>query len=304
MQKVQSLSVDFKAELVGASLLGEADDISRIIIERLGINPRPHTRDVIRTYEDTGLFSLNSHLVIQSFRQSIYDAMPENIFHPPSLGGIGKSTDEIVEEIRLQRRREADARKFFAPFEQEASYIEIQALFQELVYEQKGRFSNLFQLFEQAWPILKQLPAATALAFIYVIPVLHGMSGDRVWTERCFGYILGFPVTIREIYETVAVAPEMVSFTAGSSLLGINSNFGGQQDDGYVSWQLTIGPVPHDHIAGVLPHTNFYQLLLLLSDYFIPAGMFVRYNISSEKEQFTKLGESENSARLGYSFFL
>ncbi len=304
MQTFQSLETDFKAEVIGAAMLTKDADIGHILIERLGSNSRPHTKDILRIYEDTGLYNLNEQLVIQSYRQSIYDAVPENVFHPPTLGGIGKTAGEIVEEIQLQRQREKDARKFFSPFEQEASYIEMQALALELMYELKGSFDNLFDLFEQAWPILRKLPRATGLAFIYMLPVLHRIRGNRAWAAQCFAYILGFPVTITEVYGLENVADGLGCFTTGSAQLGITTTFGGYQYDGEAAWHIDVGPVPHKDMAMVLPHTDFYGLLLLLSDYFIPAGLFVHYAIRSGKEQPTLLNAGDNAARLNYTFFL
>jgi hypothetical protein len=132
MQTIQELKTDFRAEVIAVSLLRKDDDLAKIIIDRLGNSQRGHTKDLYNVTEIYGSVSHGAQIAIQSFRHSIYDSMPENVFHPPTLGGVGKSSAEIVGEIRLQRKREQDARKFFKPFEQEISYIEMQYLLVEL----------------------------------------------------------------------------------------------------------------------------------------------------------------------------
>ena len=306
MQLLQDLQADYKAEVVGASLLAEHRDISRIIIDRLGINPRSHTKDLYRVFEETGQYDLNVHTVLQTFRQSIYDTIPEALFHPPTLGGIGRTNEEIVEEVRIQRKREEDARKFFKPFEQEASYIEMHTLLLELMYEQKATYDQFYSLFEQAWPILRGLPEAVALSFIYVLPILHQVRGDRLWTERCLSFVTGFPVTITENYHLQQIMPELPGFTVSGCRLGIDSNFGGMQYDGISCWDIAVGPIPETLIPAVLPESGFIDLIELLTEHFIPSAIFTRLTIHPASQPATVLNTNSGtgSARLGYSFFL
>ena len=40
----------------------------------------PHTKDVYKVYESLDQLDLTNQIVIETFRQSIYDALPENLF--------------------------------------------------------------------------------------------------------------------------------------------------------------------------------------------------------------------------------
>ncbi|MFT3936528.1 MAG: hypothetical protein QM726_23080 [Chitinophagaceae bacterium] len=302
MQVIQELETDFKAEVIAVSLLGHKQDFGSIIFDRLGNRARGHTKDAYHIADWLG--GATDKVAIQSFRQSMYDAMPENFFHPVTLGGVGKSNDDIIHEIRHQRKIEQDARKFFKPFEQEASYIEMQSLLLELMYEQKATFSNLLDLFKQTWPILGRLPSSVALSFIYILPILHEVRGDIKWIERCLLFVTGFDVRIEENNSLNKIDTSLPSFTTGNSLLGINSSLAGNQYDGIAGWDIHIGPVPQSSVADVLPHSGFIELMQLLADHFVPSGIFINFIIHPEKGTDTVLSPEADGPCLGYSFFL
>lgn len=305
MEILEKMAADFKAEVVATQMLAEDQDIGKILINRLGSTPRTHTKDVVKHYEDIGQFNLDKYTVIESFRQSIYEALPENVFHPPTLGGLGKTQDEIVEEIKMQRRKEVEARTFFKPFEQEAPYLEIQALMLELMYEKKGSYDNLFRLFEQGWPVIARLPYSMALSFIYILPILHQVRGNRSWTEKCLSFLTGFPVSIRENYVSGHIDASLDGFTLGHSGLGIDSCLGGNQYDGMYGWDVHVGPVPEAYTTEILPRSGFTELLDLLAEHFVPADLFVRYFIKTEPVPGTALlPDSATAGRLGYTFYL
>ncbi|RYZ49600.1 MAG: hypothetical protein EOP49_15930 [Sphingobacteriales bacterium] len=304
MDILEKMAADFKAEVIATQLLAEELDVSKIIIDRLGSTPRTHTKDVYRTYEDISQYNLDRYTVLQSFRQSIYEAIPENVFHPPTLGGLGRTQDEIVEEIKVQRKKEAEARNFFKPFEQEAPYLEMQALMLELMYEKKGTYDNLYRLFEQGWPVISKLPYSTALSFIYILPILNEVRGKREWTEKCLHFLTGFPVEIRENYVSGKIVDVPGAFTVGASTLGISSNFSGNQYDGLFGWDIHIGPVPEYLTMTVIPQSGFTELLDILSEHFVPANIFVQYFIQSEPLPQTTLLPDPSAGRLGYTFYL
>jgi len=304
MQVLQNLRDDYRVEVLGAALLAASGDVSHIIIERLGINGRSYAKDQYRVSEQQGLYDLEPKTVIQSFRQSIYDMLPESLFHPPTLGGIGRTEEEIVAEIREQRKREEQARKFFQPFEQEPSYVEMQALLLELMYEQKGSYPQFYNLFAQAWPILSRLPEEVALSFIYILPILHQVRGDIAWTAQCMAFIVGMPVVITQETGLQKIPAGLPFLKTGVSRLGIDTALGGAQYDGLEQWKITVGPVPPESIEGVLPQTGFRALLEQLAHYFLPANMFYSFKIETMCTEAALNAAAPDKSRLGYSFYL
>lgn len=303
MNFLEQIASDYKAELVASQLLTLDTDFSKIIIDRLGQLPRTYTKDVYHAFEDVSEVSLNSYRVLQSFRQSIYEAIPESVFHPPTLGGLGKSSEEIIEEIKLQRKKENEARLFFKPFEQEAPYIEIAGLMMELMYEKKNTYDNLYHLFEQSWPIITKLPRGAALSFIYMLPILSEISGQRSWVAQCLSFLLDIPVTIHENYATVAVPEAAEGFVMGDAALGLTTAFSGRQDDGLPTWVLNIGPVTKENAVAILPQSGFEELVDDLLAYFAPAHIFIHKHIIVDCKAPASLSKEDIAAsRLGYTF--
>ncbi|MEX6687655.1 hypothetical protein QTN47_09140 [Danxiaibacter flavus] len=305
MQPLINLEADFKTEVIAALLVAGDQDVSRIILERLGNNPRPYSKDIHHIYEHVSAGNLSKHTIFQTYRQSIYEALPESLFHPPTLGEITMTEAQAVEEIRLQRRREHDARIFFRPFEQESSYVEISALLIELMYEQKGRFNNLFYLFGQAWPIINRLPEETALCFIYILPILHEVRGNRKWIEQCLSFLLNRPIMIDSVYNVKEIIASD-NFSLNVCRLGIDSSLGGlAYYDGVPEWNICIGPVHKENICSVLPQSEFFEVLEMLTACFIPDFVFSRYTIITQKEGDTFLSANQDyNGRLGHTFYL
>lgn len=304
MNLVDRLQLDYKAELLASCFLNEEDDFSKIVIRRLGSSSRTYTKDVYKLYEDWNNLDTTNQVVIETFRKSIYDALPENAFHPSTLGGLGKTEAEIVLEIQYQQRKEAEARKFFMPFEQEGSYVEMQALLTELRLDKKVAYNDMLQLFEKGWPILGKLPRMTALAFIYMLPILHKVRGKKKWIEKSLAFILGYPIAIKEVFEYKKIEKNNIAFVTGKASLGINTTLKGCQYDGVPDWKIQIGPIPETAISAVLPNSGFTDLVELLLGYFTPAYLFAHYTICTEQKTTFLNIEKKEQARLGYSFYL
>jgi hypothetical protein len=130
------------------------------------------------------------------------------------------------------------------------------------------------------------------------------VRGDSRWIADCLSFVLGFKVSIQQVFKHDTVEKTMPSFTTGGSCLGIATRLKGQQYDGFFSWEVHIGPVPQEGIPAILPGSGFSDLLKLLAEETFPSGVFVDYIIDLPKHGASILSDPEDSARLGYSFYL
>ncbi len=96
------LQTDFKAEAVAVNLLKYHRAVSNIFIERVGVNDRAYLKD-IKSITSSYLGFDEEVFTIESYREGIYDYLPEGLFHPPSLGASRKNVDTVVREIRRQK---------------------------------------------------------------------------------------------------------------------------------------------------------------------------------------------------------
>ena len=104
-QHVNQLHTDYKAEVIGASLLEFYKTAEHLFIERIGVNKRARNKDIVHTADRYYNYD-NKYYVIKTNREGIYDYLPQGLFHAPTLGGLNKSTEDIINEIRNQSKSE------------------------------------------------------------------------------------------------------------------------------------------------------------------------------------------------------
>jgi hypothetical protein len=267
---INELETDYKAEVVAASLLGYYHAAERIFIKRMGINDRAKNKDVV-ILKNKSFNMEDESLIIETNREGIYDYMPEGTFHIPTLGNINNSTDNIIEEIRKQKKAEEEARLFFMPFELEASYVELSALYYENCLDNKGANEDLLNVLKELWPIMQQLDESDAKTFIHLLPFFHAARGNKIWFQKCMTAFLGYPVAVTNVHHLVEEDSNANNLLLSRTTLGINTLLCGNHYNGNVNWQINIGPVEANDISKFIVGSNFNKLLYAIYDYCLPA---------------------------------
>ncbi|WP_330746502.1 type VI secretion system baseplate subunit TssG [Chryseobacterium sp. CP-77] len=300
------LQTDFKAEAVAVNLLKYHRAVSNIFIERVGVNDRAYLKD-IKSISSSYLGFDEEVFTIETYREGIYDYLPEGLFHPPSLGASRKNVDTVVREIRKQKRVEDDARKFFRPFELEVFFTEISALLKESEFDITSNTDSLLETVSELWPLIKMLDKQSAYIFMHILPFFHQIRGDKRWFERCMTAFLQVPVK-------VSFSPNIIdgieknddSMLLGNSRLGVTYIPSGPHMDGQRNWVVNIGPIPYGDMKKYIPGSPFRNVLHALYDYFLPVTVDVEENFVTEKKEysFSLEDDERNASRLGYSTFL
>ena len=123
--RVNTLTTDYRAEVIAALLLGpDAARPETLLLHRNPSLARPHTKDLAALRTETG-YDDAERWILETYREGLYEMLPENLFHEPTLGTPQSPEVEVVARIRQHRTEEAQARSFFSPFEQELSYLNI-----------------------------------------------------------------------------------------------------------------------------------------------------------------------------------
>ncbi|WP_394673799.1 type VI secretion system baseplate subunit TssG [uncultured Chryseobacterium sp.] len=300
------LQTDFKAEAVAVNLLKYHRAVSNIFIERIGINDRAYLKDIRRITSQYLGFD-EEVFTIETYREGIYDYLPEGLFHPPSLGASRKNVDHIVREIRKQKKVEEDARKFFRPFELEIFFTEISALLKEFDYDIASDTHTLLNTVSELWPLLRMLDRHHASIFIYILPFFHQIRGDKAWFERCMSAFLQVPVEVTFAPNVIdKIEQEDDSMLLGNSRLGVTYIPSGRHMDGERNWVVNIGPIPYREMKNYIEGSPFRTVLRALYDHFLPVTVEVEENFITEKQDysFSLEDDERNASRLGYSTFL
>nr|WP_314491142.1 type VI secretion system baseplate subunit TssG [uncultured Chryseobacterium sp.] len=300
------LQTDFKAEAVAVNLLKYHRSVSNIFIDRIGINDRAYLKD-IKSISSHYLGFDEEVLSIKTYREGIYDYLPEGIFHPPSLNTSRKNVESVVNEIRKQKRVEEDARKFFMPFELEIFFTEIGALLKEYDFDLASETDSLLTVFSELWPVVKMLDKKNAYIFIHILPFFHQIRGDKKWFERCMTSFLQVPVEITFAPNVIdRIEDEDDSILLGNSRLGVTFIPSGRHMDGERNWVVNVGPIPYHEMKKYIPGNPFRKVLQALYDYCLPVNVDIEENFVTEKEEYSFMLEDDerNSNRLGFSTFL
>ncbi len=300
------LQTDFKAEAVAVNLLKYQRTVSNIFIERVGVNDRAYLKD-IKSISSSYLGFDEEVFTIESYREGIYDYLPEGLFHPPSLGASRKNVDTVVREIRKQKRVEEDARKFFRPFELEVFFTEISALLKESEFDITSNTDALLETVSELWPLIDMLDKQSAYIFIHILPFFHQIRGDKRWFERCMTAFLQVPVKVTFSPNVIdGIEKNDDSMLLGNSKLGVTYIPSGRHMDGQRNWVVNIGPIPYADMKKYIPESPFRKVLQTLYDYFLPVTVDIEENFVTEKLEYSFCLEDDerNASRLGYSTFL
>ncbi|MGN7863851.1 type VI secretion system baseplate subunit TssG [Chryseobacterium sp. 22458] len=300
------LQTDFKAEAVAVNLLKYHRTVSNIFIDRVGVNDRAYLKD-IKSISSSYLGFDEEVFTIESYREGIYDYLPEGLFHPPSLGASRKNVDTVVREIRKQKRVEEDARKFFRPFELEVFFTEISALLKESEFDITSNTDALLDTVSELWPLVRMLDKQSAYIFMHILPFFHQIRGDKRWFERCMTAFLQVPVEVTFSPNVIdEIEKNDDSMLLGNSRLGVTYIPSGRHMDGQRNWVVNIGPIPYEEMKKYIPGSPFRKVLQALYDYFLPVTVDVEENFVTEKVEysFSLEDDDRNASRLGYSTFL
>lgn len=300
-----TLYSDYKAEVIALNLLKYFPEVEQVFLKRLGSNNRSFHKDVEQI--NSQQHALGDLVVsIASYREGMYDYLPEGIFHPPSLGNHKSRIDDIIVAIQQQKKIESSARDFFQPFELECFFLARNALAKEAEFEVTTQSPLFLTIMKALWPLLNVLDDDTAKVFIYILPFFHTVIGNKQWFEKFLMAFLKIPVRIDYVPHKVSdihVASDTVSLS--NFHLGISMVLSGEHMDGERNWIIHYGPIPYAAIAQYVPHSEQRKLLRVLYDYCLPVTVdVVEYFITDKNEDSFILDSEQDTSRLGYSTFL
>ncbi|MFC6269737.1 hypothetical protein [Frigoriflavimonas asaccharolytica] len=300
-----TLGTDFKVEAIAANLLKYYNADTSIFIKRIGLNDRPYLKDLRKMYHSN--FGLDEETIImESYRESLYDYLPEGLFHPPTLGNFNRGVENVVNEIKHQKEVENNARNFFQPFELEVFNTEVTTLLKESEYSIADPSNILIDTLAEIWPLINEVDEKNAKILIYILPFLHEIKGNVKMIEDFIGAFLDLPVSITFEPNTIDSYDDIDNSTVlGNAKLGITLIPNGKHMDGERNWKINIGPVPYADIYKFIPGHAFRKLLLKIYDYLFPISVKIFEEFITEKNNHSfQLNKTENTSRLNYSTFI
>lgn len=297
-EAVRKLRNDIRAEVVAADLFSEGLPADHLIAMHGGQHKRAYRRDI----DDISCESYRSrqrYLVLRLNRDSIYDSLPQGLFHQQKAPADGGSLSSMLDDYRRGKEEEREARAFFTPFENEffIQKTAIEALEIELLTcFAKNRFDSSFL---EMLDIDPDLPGHLISKLISLLPYADQIAGNIPLAAQCLELILGEKVS----YEKKPCIPAEASLLHFDlPRLGIDFILGEEVDPDLFFIEFSIGPVKKEDVPLYLEGGINRKFLKNFFGFFIAAELEVRTTIkTTEQEEQFSMGEEPGVALLGYT---
>jgi hypothetical protein len=305
IDKINVLDTDFRAETFAAGLIEEGYDPDKIHIIRLGGAKRGFAKDIEEINLHFSEYDLEDYLEIKTNKDSIYDILPEGIFHRSLRKKLNQDKEEVIDEIKQHRLEEFYARKFFQLFEVESDYALTLAYLYEIRYDKKISNSNYTDIFVTYWPVLKLLKPKQRVLLMHTIPYLHQIRNNHDEIEKNMSILLEVPIKIENIKLPAKNADNFFESNLDKIRLGIDLVLGKAFDDGQYDLKVTVGPVSAKKMEYFLETSVGNAILDFLCDLFFPGDVFVvkDFKVFPEDAAFV-LSHGETNTFLGINTFI
>lgn len=301
-QPPNNISYEQYADINVESLLSEllANGCTR---EQLVINQQSSFRKLYRKDIDKVSFgeadnNYGRQVIVNINRDSIYDVLPEGLFHQPVSNSGGSDLSRMVGDSRRLKEEEKKARLFFKPFDQEmvcyATDVEIQErnLMHQILW---GNFAEDPYSF---WGIPASVPQHEAFVLSGIIPWAYLIKGNKMLTAKAMQMLVGTRVSVAEKWQNY----QQVSAGFGQmngAILGENSVLGNIFFEGALCWVFTFHQIPPHKMELYTGKGYISRLLGFFTDIFLPVEIEVQYEYQTDD---SKSGEADHI--LGYGFVL
>jgi hypothetical protein len=302
-ERINTTYEDIRAEVIVSDLLAGGVHIDDLVIRFIGQLQRARSNDIAGVKVAKKPDARTQQLELFLNRDSIYDTLPEGVFHQPSAGkGRTLSVSAMVEEYHRQQEEEEEARQFFAPFENELflqkSFIETEE-YKQLYYIQQSRLSD---------SVLKKigippgLPQQFTSRLLRMLPFISNITGNAGRTEKVFTLLLGNPVSIESDWFASAEESEDASFL-GQTTLSSDMVTGNRVIPNHSLMRLNVGPLSKEEFLIYKDDGWKATALQALMNFLVPVEWDVRTHLQIQQEEaanFT-LNALDTDARLGYT---
>lgn len=302
--QLNRLPADIRAEVLLADLLESGLSPEDLLVNPVGLFRRNFQNDVgqvtlietPRTHQQKLQLSVN--------RDGLYDALPEGLFHQPTNSKAPEDKPEVLREIKRQQEREAAARRFFLPLEQEYYMLRTRLVLEERQYlfDSDTFFEN--NLFAEFWNFPPFLTAAQMHNLLYLLPMMHRLAGDWEQIRLSLETVLEDAVTIlpaQALHHRVTLPNPVL----GAGRLGVDWILGDLYEEVCQSVILRVTPASPERILYYLPGNDGGQLVDYLASYLLPLETDFQVEIAVPPECHAfALNDTLFNTRLGYTTYL
>ena len=287
-EEVKNISDDIRAEIIANELVSNGQILSdELMISNLGQFSRAYRRDVIGATIHDDNYDKTEYFNIQLSRDSLYDIFPEGFAHSLTENNTDKSVNQMIKEHKYQKKQELEARKFFAPFENEIFHYrtKIESVERDFLYKLNG--SKPLDFFYNFWGLPRNYPSVLVSKFIKLLPYAYHIVGDIDLSCRCLASIIEEKVnyTITSFKE---YSDENEQIFLGENRLGVDFICGNNYVDYSMNVAIEIGPIINKTFEDYIQKGKVKQFIDCFYEHFFPMEVEVKtvLLISKDIEEF------------------
>ncbi|MCB2409380.1 type VI secretion system baseplate subunit TssG [Hymenobacter lucidus] len=308
LEQLRRRPFDLRLEVVLADLLAHGYRFDDFIVRPVGLFARRYRRDIGVVSEEQPERWLGVKTAIETHREGLYDALPQQLFHHPG-DPTQQGVRSMIEDIQAQRRREKATRRFFLPFEQE--FFRFRVLLEQ---EERRYMTNLSaqwynEVLARFWELSGYLPPRQVTTLLYLLPLAHRIVGDLEQTQQVFESVLEVPVQLRTVapLQFSPAAMQTASASGGAVLgqgeLGRDFVLSGAYQETLPALEIRLHSLSTAALELYLaPGTWQARALALLCQYFVAfeTDVVLHYEVAAGNQSFVLSDEGE-TAVLGYT---
>lgn len=210
------------------------------------------------------------HLVLNE--NSIYDQLPEGLFHQSRGNSANQSANSYIDEHKRYKREAKAARKFFNPLDQVLllaktdARLKKESVLLDLMADKKAFLSTLWGL--EAYRNNKYLSD-----FLLLLHHSDRYKAQAHSIADCMANLLKCKVAFKRKDERVAER----SVGKSEWILGLNTCLAGCESEGIVQWQFVFSEMKQEQIEDFFANGDVAQLLRLMERFFVPIDVLVNY---------------------------
>ncbi len=284
---INAMSSDINSEVILADLLERGLDFNKIIIEYKGLFKRNYSKDILDVYID----GIKDILVFVLSRDSMYDILPEGVFHSV-FGNL--SSDNYKKEIEKQKKEEANARKFFRPFDNEFYYQKL-----KLETELIKFYRNPDYFFQELYFSNVPIPERFIKKLTSYILFADNIIGNIELTAQCLSDIIGEKVEHSKYFRSGNKVGNDIDegHKIKEPSLGVNLICGGFISEERDIWEFSVILGENPSIAKFIDKENGYifKVIEIFYEYFIPYEIEVNTKVICDKSEPFVLSETNGS---------
>lgn len=302
------LFTDYKAIAHAADLIERnIIDADQIEIIPNGADKRAFSKDIASSERYYSERRRQNRIRISTNRESLYDMLPEGLFHRPPTGSAGMDEESMIKDIKDRREEEKHARLFFTPFDAEINHVRMMTELYENKLDKKTTYADLSQIFEFGWDEFNLLNKEQSIIWMHLLPEIQQKRNNIDFVSKVLTALFNLPILL--VNTTAHVSPVKIAddmqMQLGGSALGIDTIIGDSFIPDNEAYHINIGPTTPQELIKFIPGQPNRAILDMAISYLMPLDAEISVELLTATDfQETLLTDGGESVYLGYTVYI